>query len=77
MRINGAAFFKQSFDLKIKGDMIPEAAAEEIIGELQALFARRNAGAALIRRRRSIRPRNFTPRATRCIRRRRTWRSIN
>jgi len=43
----GAAFFKQSFELKIKGDMIPEAAAEEIIGELQALFARHNAGAAL------------------------------
>ena len=33
--------------MKIKGDLIPEAAAEEIIGELQALFARHNAGAAL------------------------------
>ena len=43
----GASFFKQSFELKIKGDLIPEAAAEEIIGELQALFARHNAGAAL------------------------------
>jgi hypothetical protein len=32
--------------LKIKGDLIPETAAEEIIGELQALFARDNAGAA-------------------------------
>ena len=42
----GASFFKQSFELKIKGDLIPEAAAEEIIGELQALFARHNAGAA-------------------------------
>jgi len=40
MRINGAAFFKQSFELKIKGDLIPEAAAEEIIGELHALFTR-------------------------------------
>jgi hypothetical protein len=39
----GAQFFKQSFELKIKGDLIPEAAAEEIIGELQALFARHNA----------------------------------
>jgi hypothetical protein len=29
MRINGAAFFKQSFELKIKGDLIPEAATEE------------------------------------------------
>jgi len=35
------------FELKIKGDLIPEAATEEIIGELQALFARHNAGAAL------------------------------
>jgi hypothetical protein len=43
----GAAFFKQNFELKIKGDLIPEAPAEEIIGELQALFARHNAGAAL------------------------------
>ena len=43
----GASFFKQSFELKIKGDLIPEASAEEIIGELQALFARHNAGAAL------------------------------
>ena len=33
--------------MKIKGDLIPEAGAEEIIGELQALFARHNAGAAL------------------------------
>jgi hypothetical protein len=42
-----AWWLKQSFELKIKGDLIPEAAAEEIIGELQALFARHNAGAAL------------------------------
>ena len=33
--------------MKIKGDLIPEAAAKEIIGGLQALFARHNAGAAL------------------------------
>jgi hypothetical protein len=32
---------------KIKRNLIPEAAAEEIIGEHQALFARHNAGAAL------------------------------
>jgi hypothetical protein len=44
---NGASFFKQSFELKIKGGLIPEAAAEEIIGELQAPLARHNAGAAL------------------------------
>ena len=45
IRDNRAAFLNQSF--KIKGDLIPEAAAEEIIGELQALFARHNAGAVL------------------------------
>jgi hypothetical protein len=33
--------------LRIKGDLILKAAAEEIIGELQALFARHNAGGAL------------------------------
>jgi len=43
----GAAFFKQSFELKIKGDLIPEAAVESLIGELQEMFARHNAGAAL------------------------------
>ncbi len=40
MQVNGAASFKQAFDLKIKGDLIPEAATEEIIGELQGLFVR-------------------------------------
>jgi hypothetical protein len=47
----GGAFFEQSIRLKIKGDPIPEAVAEEIIGELQALFATKaapgQAGAAL------------------------------
>ena len=43
----GAKFFKQSFELKIKGDLIPEANVEPLIGELQELFARHNAGAAL------------------------------
>lgn len=43
----GSAFFKQSFELKIKGDLIPEAAVETLIGELQELFARHGAGAAL------------------------------
>ena len=43
----GAQFFKQSFELKIKGDMVPESAVESIIGELQDLFARHGAGAAL------------------------------
>ena len=33
----GARFFKQWFELKIKGDLIPEAAVEELIGELQEL----------------------------------------
>ena len=43
----GAQFFKQSFELKIKGDLIPESAVESIIGELQEIFARHGAGAAL------------------------------
>jgi hypothetical protein len=43
----GAQFFKQSFKLKIKGDLIPESAVESIIGELLDLFARHGAGAAL------------------------------
>jgi hypothetical protein len=43
----GARFFKQSFELKIKGDLIPEAAVKVLIGELQELFARHHAGAAL------------------------------
>ena len=38
---------KQSFELKIKGDRISEAAVEPLIGELQALFAKHGAGAAL------------------------------
>ena len=45
MRLNRTAFVNQS--IKIKGDLIPEASAEEIIRELQSLFARHNAGAAL------------------------------
>ena len=47
LRVVGDQFFKQSFELKIKGDMIPESAVESIIGELQDLFARHGAGAAL------------------------------
>lgn len=41
-------FFKQSFELKIKGDAIPEAAVEPVLAELQALFARHGASAALV-----------------------------
>lgn len=40
-------FFKQSFEIKIKGDVIPEAAVEPLLAELQALFARHGATAAL------------------------------
>jgi hypothetical protein len=40
-------FFKQSFELKIKGDAIPDAAVEPLLAELQALFARHGASAAL------------------------------
>ncbi len=42
-----AQYFRQSFELRINGDEIPEAEAESLIGELQELFARHNAGAAL------------------------------
>jgi len=41
-------YFKQSFELKIKGDAIPEAAVEPLLAELQALFARHSASAALV-----------------------------
>ena len=41
-------FFKQSFEIKIKGDAIPEAAVEPLLAELQALFARHGANAALV-----------------------------
>jgi len=44
---HAARFFKQSFELKIKGDLIPEAAAEPLLAELQELFARHGASAAL------------------------------
>ena len=44
---HAARFFKQSFDLKIKGDLIPEAAVEPLLAELQALFARHGATSAL------------------------------
>ena len=39
--------FKQSFEIKIKGDVIPEAAVEPLLAELQALFARHGASTAL------------------------------
>jgi len=42
-----AQYFRQSFELRINGDEIPEAEAETLIGELQGLFARHNASAAL------------------------------
>ena len=41
-------YFKQSFELKIKGDAIPEAAVEPLLAELQELFARHSASAALV-----------------------------
>ena len=44
---HAARFFKQSFELKIKGDAIPEAAVEPLLAELQELFARHGASAAL------------------------------
>ena len=41
-------FFRQSFEIKIKGDLIPEAAVEPLLAELQALFARHGASSALV-----------------------------
>ena len=46
-RIAVSSFFKQSIELKSKGDLLMESAAEKIISELQELFARRKAGVAL------------------------------
>ena len=40
-------YFKQSFELKIKGDVIPDAVVEPLLAELQELFARYGASAAL------------------------------
>lgn len=42
-----ARFFRQAFELKIVGDLIPEAEVEPLLAEMQELFARHNAGAAL------------------------------
>ena len=44
---HAARYFKQSFELKIKGDLIPDAAVEPLLAELQELFARHGASAAL------------------------------
>jgi len=49
--------------------LIPEA-AEEIVGELQALFARHNAGAALSTKADFKPTKDFKPHDIRCIRRR-------
>lgn len=45
---HAARFFKQSFELKIKGDAIPEAAVEPLLAELQEMFARHGASSALV-----------------------------
>lgn len=42
-----ARYFRQSFELKIAGDAIPDAEVEPLLAEMQELFARHNAGAAL------------------------------
>jgi hypothetical protein len=42
-----ARYFRQKFELKIDGDKIPDTAADALITELQELFARHNASAAL------------------------------
>ena len=40
-------YFRQAFALKIEGDKVPEDAVEPLLAELQELFARLEAGAAL------------------------------
>jgi hypothetical protein len=45
---HAARFVSQSFELKIKGDLIPEAAVETLLAELQELFARHGASSALL-----------------------------
>ena len=42
-----ARYFRQAFALKIEGDKIPEANVESLLAELQEVFARHEAGAAL------------------------------
>ena len=42
-----AEFFRQSFELKIDGDKIPADRAEELIGEIQTLFAAHNCPEAI------------------------------
>ncbi|MEA3212301.1 MAG: hypothetical protein QOE70_5358 [Chthoniobacter sp.] len=40
-------FFKQSFEIKMKGDLIPETSVEPLLTGLRALFAQHGATAAL------------------------------
>jgi hypothetical protein len=42
-----AQYFRQSFELKVNGDAIPEEAADALISEVQELFAKHNASEAL------------------------------
>ena len=44
---HAAAYFRQAFEFKIKGDLIPEAAVEPLLAGLQALFAEHGSSAAL------------------------------
>lgn len=41
-------YFGQSFEIKIKGDLIPEAVIEPLLAELRTLFSRHGAAAALV-----------------------------
>lgn len=45
---HAARFLQQSFEIKIKGDAIPDAAVEPLLAELQELFARHGATNALV-----------------------------
>ena len=64
---HAARSFKQSFELKIKGDVIPDAAVEPLLAELQELCSLATGRARHSRRRRpSSRRKSSTPRGTRC-----------
>jgi hypothetical protein len=56
----GAAFFKQSFELKIKGDLIPEARPRRSSANSKPCSPATTQGLPSARRRFSSRPRNST-----------------
>ena len=58
------SLFRQSFELKIKGDKLPADTTQELMNRLQALFAEFNATARSKSRKASSRWNSFMPRGT-------------